>query len=167
MALESLFSGTALQAVDAHGGMQLPAFVLRTLARRSESRRLLFSPHEVDPCMTGYDAAFEAWLFADAERRRLRDESLGLGASEHHQRARRTFGAVESASFDEAGRLVLPPMTRRRGRVADAALVIGTGGSFEIWNPDIARAAGDDELRQLADFVLAGGGERQQSEVAI
>ena len=68
--LESLFSGTALQAVDTEGGMLLPPFVLGALARRSEARRLLFAPHEVDPCMSGYDPGYEAWLFAEVERRR-------------------------------------------------------------------------------------------------
>jgi len=166
MALASLFSGTAVQLVDGEGGMTLPAFVLQALARRSETRRLLFAPHELDPCLTGYDAAWEAWLYADAERRRLRDETLGLTPDAHHRRARRTFGAVEAASFDAAGRVVLPPMARRRTRIAGAALVIGTGGSFEIWNPEIAREAGDGELRQLAEFALATGRQRQESEVA-
>lgn len=165
MALESLFSGAALQAVDAGGGMQLPPFVLKALARRSEDRRVLFSPHEVDPCMSGYDLGHEAWLFAEAERRRLREEALGLASADHHRRARRTFGAAESAAYDSRGRIVLPPMVRRRGRIADAALVIGTGGSFEIWNPEIAREAGDEEVRQLAAFAAPGRAAKNESEV--
>ena len=163
MALESLFSGAALQAVDAAGGMQLPAFVLNALARRSEDRRVLFSPHEVDPCMSGYDPGHAAWLFAEAERRRLREEALGLANAEYHRRARRLFGAAESADYDSRGRIVLPPMVRRRGRIRDAVLVIGTGGSFEIWNPEIARDAGDEELRQLAAY--AAGRTNSESEV--
>ena len=113
--------------------------------------------------MSGYDPGHEAWLFAEVERRRLREESLGLAPAGHHQRARRTFGAAESASYDADGRIVLPPMARRRGRIGAAALVVGTGGSFEIWNPEIARDSGDGELRQLAMFALEGA--RQESEV--
>ena len=165
MALESLFSGTALQAVDAEGGMVLPPFVLRALARRSEARRLLFGPHEIDPCMSGYDEGYAALLYAEVERRRLREEALGLAPADHHRRARRTFGAVEAASFDARGRVVLPPMMRRRTRIGGAALVVGTGGSFEIWNPEIAREAGDGELRQLALFALAERDEAAESEV--
>ncbi len=166
MAFESLFSGAALQAVDAGGGMQLPPFVLNALARRSEDRRVLFSPHEMDPCMSGYDPGHEAWLFAEAERRRLREEALGLAPSVHHRRVRRTFGAAESADVDEAGRVVLPPMIRRRSAIEDSALVIGTGGGFEIWNPRIARGAGDEEVRRLAEFALGERDEEQESEVA-
>lgn len=166
MALESLFSGAALQGVDADGGMVLPSFVLRTLARRSEAQRVLFGPHEVDPCMSGYDESYAAWLYAEVERRRLREESLGLGPADHHRRARRTFGAVEAASYDAHGRVTLPPMMRRRSRIHGAALVVGTGGSFEIWNPDVAREAGDEELRALAAFALADrdGGEAREVE---
>jgi MraZ protein len=166
MALESLFSGAALRAVDAEGGLQLPDFVLRTLARRSDARRLLFAPHEVDPCMTGYDPGYEAWLFAEAERRRLREDALGVAAGAHHRRTRRTFGAAESAGVDEAGWILLPPMARRRAGIEGAALLIGTGGSFEIWNPEVARAADDEELRRLAAFALGEQYPRGESEVA-
>jgi MraZ protein len=166
MTLESLFSGTALQTVDAFGGMLLPAFVLRALARRSETGRLLFAPHESDPCITGYDPGLQAWLFAETERRRLREEALGLAPAAHHRRVRRTFGAAESADVDETGRVVLPPMIRRRTGIEDSALVIGTGGGFEIWNPRIARGAGDEQLRQLADFALGNGCDGMESEVA-
>lgn len=155
MGLESLFSGNALQAVDGRGLIVLPPFVLRTLARRTETRRLLFSPHESDPCMTGYDEPFTHWLFAEAERRRLRDETLGLTADRHHVRVRRQFGAAAPAEIDSRGRVLLPAMMRARAGIGAAALVVGTGGSFEIWDPGTARGAGDPELRQLADFFLS------------
>jgi MraZ protein len=150
MALVSLFSGHALEPVDSRGGMQLPSFILAALARRSEARRILFSPHEEDRCVTGHDESFATWLFAEEERRRLREESLGLGPAGHHRRARRLFGAAESASFDSNGRILLPEAVRRRAGLAGMALLVGTGGSFEIWNPEIARDNGDETLAALA-----------------
>ena len=164
MAIESLFHGAALQAVDGDGALQLPPFVLSALARRTEARRLLFSPHELDPCMSGYDEGHAARLYDDIERRRLRDEDWGLAAERHHRRARRTFGAAEAASYDEAGRVVLPAMLRRRSGIGAAALVVGTGAAFEIWNPETARDCGDEELKALADFAL-GEQAKEGSEV--
>jgi MraZ protein len=164
MALESLFSGHALQALDGDGGVVLPAFVLSALARRSQSRRVLFAPHEVDPCMTGQDEGHAAWLFGEAERRRLREEDYGIAPAGHYRRARRTFGAAEAASYDARGRIVLPEVVRRRARLDGAALIVGTGGSFEIWNPEIARESGDDELAELAAFAIAARGDNQASE---
>jgi MraZ protein len=167
MGLASLFSGNALAEVDEDGGLRLPPFVLRTLARRSEARRVLFSPHEADPCMTGYDEGHEAWLFAEAERRRLYEETLGLAASAHHARLRRTFGSVDAAEIDPDGRVVLPAMMRVRAGIDRVALVIGAGAAFEVWNPETARDAGDPELRQLAAFALAARTRPQQEEQAI
>jgi hypothetical protein len=53
---------------------------------------------------------------------------------------------------------------RRRARLHDKALIVGTGGSFEIWNPDVARASGDGELEQLAAFALEARGAGHASE---
>jgi MraZ protein len=127
----------------------------------------LFSPHEADPCMTGYDEGHEAWLFAEAERRRLHEEALGLTASSHHARLRRTFGAVGAAEIDADGRVVLPALMRARAGIGRVALVIGAGAAFEIWNPETARDGGDPELRQLAAFALAARGRPQQEVEAI
>ena len=164
MGLESLFSGHALRAVGADGSVELPAFVLSALARRTQSRRIFFAPHESDPCLTGQDEGHALSLYAEAERRRRREEDLGLDAQDHHRRVRRTFGAAEAASFDGRGRITLPEGVRRRAQLHDKALIVGTGGSFEIWNPDIARASGDDALEQLAAFALEAGGHLQASE---
>ena len=165
MGLETLFSGTAIEAVDADGGMQLPPFIVSALNRRSEARRILFGPHAVDPCMSVYDERYAAWLHAELERLRLRDEALGADSAGHHARTRRLFGAVEAASYDEGGRVTLPPMMRSRTRIGGAALVIGAGASFEIWNPDIARTSGDDELRRLAAYAL--GDTMLENEVTV
>lgn len=156
MALESLFSGNALRAVDAEGMMTLPPFVLRALIRRTGTGRVMFGPHEIDACLTGYDEPYGAWLFAEAERRRLRDEMLGAGPARHHDHMRRTFGAAAPAEVDARGRVRLPAMMRRRAGIGDLALVVGTGGAFEIWDPETARAEGGEALRDLADFALAG-----------
>jgi hypothetical protein len=93
MGLASLFSGNALAEVDEDGGLRLPPFVLRTLARRSEARRVLFSPHEADPCMTGYDEGHEAWLFAEAERRRLTRGCAAPSARSTPRRSTPTAGS--------------------------------------------------------------------------
>jgi transcriptional regulator MraZ len=159
-----LFSGSALRSVGEDGAMMLPPFVLRALRARGESRELLLGWHEVDPCVSGYDEDHSASLFADIERRRLREEAGGASAAAHYSRARRTFGAVERAAFDHRGRILLPPIVRRRGGIRAQALVIGTGGAFEIWDPDAARESGDVTLRELAELALRNPPENQGDE---
>jgi MraZ protein len=152
--IEHLFSGSALGAVDAEGRVALPDFIRRVVERRSDGRRLMFGAHECAPCLTGYDPAHAPRLQAEVERQRLRDEAIGAPPETHHARARRLFGLVEDADFDAAGRIVLPAMMRRRGRIGDVILFVGTGAEFEIWNPELAREAGDPDLRELAEYRL-------------
>lgn len=161
--IDNLFSGHALLAVDPDGATTLPAFVLAALERRRAGARLMFGAHEQDPCISGYDEGYQSVLHAEIERRRLRDEAQGVPAAVHHSRARRAFGAVERASYDARGRVTLPPMMRRKGRIGARALFIGTGGSFELWSPEVAREAEDREVRALALFAL--GDVSEESEV--
>lgn len=152
-----IFSGNALGALDEDGRVSLPPFILREMARHEGGGRVMFGVHESDPCLTGYGSALRPRLQAELERRRLRDEALGRAPDEHHARARRTFGLVEEAQYDEAGRLTLPPMARRRGGLGRQILFIGAGSHFEIWDPSLAMAGGDDELRYVAEYRLGRG----------
>jgi MraZ protein len=151
-----IFSGNALSALDEEGRVRLPAFILREMARHRDAGRLLFGAHEKDPCVTGYGPALRPRLHAEIERQRLRDEALGRPLDAHHARARRTFGLVEEACYDEDGRLTLPPLARRRGGLGRDILFVGAGSHFELWDPSLALAGGDDELREVAEYRLGG-----------
>jgi MraZ protein len=120
--------------------------------------RMVVGAHETDPCLTVYEPGYAPVLRAEIERRRRRDEDAGAPAESHHIRARRAFGFAEEAWVDSNGRLVLPPMMRRKGRIDGLALFVGTGGTFEIWNPHVAREAGDEGLRELAEYRLTEAG---------
>lgn len=163
MEVTHIFSGSALGALDEGGGVRLPPFILREMARHGDGGRLLFGVHETDPCITGYGPALRSRLEAELERRRLRDEALGLPADGHHARARRTFGLVEEARYDDGGRLTLPPLARRRGSLGRDILFVGAGSHFEIWDPARAIAEGGEELRYLAEYRL-GGTDRSLEE---
>ena len=149
--VEHPFSGSGLAAVDPTGRIRLPAFVRETLNRRSAGAALLIGCHESDPCLIAYDRPYAAVIHADIERRRLAE--LTAAPRLHHGRARRAFGFVETADV-AAGAVVLPPLMRRRARIGDLALLVGTGGTFEIWNAQSALAQGDPDLRELAAFYL-------------
>jgi DNA-binding transcriptional regulator/RsmH inhibitor MraZ len=157
-----LFSGNALGAVDGQGRVRLPVFILREMERSGECSRLIFGVHEKDPCLTGYGPKLKLRLHGELERRRLRDEEAGRPADDHHARARRTFGLVEEASWDEGGTVRLPPLARRRGRIGERILFIGAGTSFEMWDPAVALAEGDEEVREVAQYRLGRAGEIEE-----
>jgi MraZ protein len=160
--VEHLFTGSALGTVGADGAVPLPAFVRRVLDSCGAGR-MMVGAHESDLCLTAYEPGYVPVLQADIERRRLRDEALGAPAENHHARARRAFGFVEDAQLRD-GRVLLPAMMRSKGRIAQLALFVGTGGSFEIWNPHLAREAGDEALRELAEFRLGQRGPKFKAE---
>jgi len=165
MAIDAFFCGFAVGTVDSDGRTRLPPFVLRVLQRRCRTSQLIFGSHEIAPCINAYDEGYEAVLYADIERRRLREESAGIPAAVHHSRVRRTFGLAEMAGFDPDGGVALPPMMRRRGRIGGLALFIGVGGSFEIWNPELARAADDAQLRELTEFAFSDAAPEEEEKV--
>ena len=141
----TLFGGNALATVDSAGRVRLPLFVRETLAHRSEGRRLVFGAHENDPCLSSYEPAYRAAFF-------------------DRNGSRRIFGFAEEAEYDARGRVTLPRMMRWKAKIGLLALFVGTGGAFEIWNPELALEAGDPELRQMAEYRLhIGNTEREES----
>ena len=150
--LEHLFTGSALNAVDAKGRLSVPAFIRSVVERRSDARAIIIGAHEVDPCLTAFDLNYARNLHSENERRRLAEETADAQA--HFARARRTFGITEEVPYDSSGRIILPPMMRRKGRIEDLALFVGVGGTFEIWNPRVAIESGDAGLKELAAYRL-------------
>ena len=150
--LEHLFNGSALNAVDAKGRLSVPAFIRSVVERRSDAKAIIVGVHEVDPCLTAYDRNYARNLFNENERRRLTEE--GRDPQAHFARARRTFGITEDVPYDTSGRIILPPMMRRKGQIQELALFVGVGGTFEIWNPYVALKSGDADLKDLAAYRL-------------
>nr|WP_301183125.1 division/cell wall cluster transcriptional repressor MraZ [Sphingomonas quercus] len=57
-----------------------------------------------------------------------------LAASEAEQAS--LFADLEKTSFDDPGRMVLPPQSRRLAGIEGQALFIGAGQTFQIWKPE-------------------------------
>jgi MraZ protein len=149
---EHPFIGNAYCPVDGSGRLALPPFVRGALSRRADARLIFVGCHDSDPCLIGYDRSFARTLAFDCRRQRMRAEA---GAEDQwNARVRRAFGFVEQVELDTRGKLTLPPMMRRRARIESGVIVIGTGGAFEIWNPQQALDAGDPDLSELAAFHL-------------
>ncbi len=85
---------------------------------------------------------------------RADEEEKGASPDDHYDRARRLFGMTEDVPYDPSGRIVLPPMMRRKGKIEDLALFVGIGGVVEVWNPRIALKEGGSDLREIAAYRL-------------
>lgn len=146
--LEHLFAGSALCTVSGEGCLVLPDFARAVLARRSDSSQVTFGRHEADPCLIAYDRPHARLIYADLERRRLAAPDRGSHSP------RRAFGQAEEASLDRSGMVSIPAMLRDMGRIRSSALLVGAGGTFEIWNPQVALESGDKFLSEMAAWRL-------------
>lgn len=147
-----LFKGNALCPVSLGGRMILPAFTRDTLTGRASSNRMLIGIHETDACLVAFDRGELEEIEDDCRRRRIAEE--GSAPNQNHIRLRRIFGFMEDVEVRDSGRFRLPALLRRRAQIGDAVLVIGTGGAFELWDPQTALDSGDPGLCELVAFRL-------------
>ncbi len=135
MALEHLFQGSALNAVDAKGRVSVPAFLRGVIERRGDARTIVLAAHDSFPCLSAYDPAYAALKHAKLERLLEKEETGADAQLEYQQRNLMAFAATEEVPYDSSGRILLPPMMRRKGGLEDLALFLGTGETFQVWNP--------------------------------
>src|SRR5438045_9786377 len=58
VALEHLFQGSALNAVDAKGRVSVPASLRGVIERRGVARTIVLAKHEAFSCLSAYDPAY-------------------------------------------------------------------------------------------------------------
>jgi MraZ protein len=156
VALEHLFQGSALNAVDAKGRVSVPAFLRNVIERRGDSRTIVLAKHEQFEALAAYDPAYAAMKHAKLERLLEKEETNPDSAIEYQQRNLMAFAASEEVPYDSSGRIVLPMMMRRKGGIDDLALFLGAGETFQIWNPTtfLADPRIPEDMKDIARFRL-------------
>jgi MraZ protein len=156
VALEHLFQGSALNAVDAKGRVSVPAFLRSVIERRGDARTIVLAKHEAFPALSAYDPAYAALKHAKLERLLEKEETSPDAQLDHEQRNLMAFAATEEVPYDSSGRIVLPPMMRRKGGIEELALFLGAGETFQVWNPKLflAEPRIPDDMKDIARFRL-------------
>ena len=156
MALEHLFQGSALNAVDAKGRVSVPAFLRSVIERRGDAKTIVLAKHENFACLSAYDPAYAALKHSKLERLFEKEEGNPAAALDYQQRNLMAFAATEEVPYDSSGRIVLPPMMRAKGGIEDLALYLGTGETFQIWNPRLflADKTIPQDLKDIARYRL-------------
>ena len=108
MALEHLFQGSALNAVDAKGRVSIPAFLRGVIERRGDARTIVLAKHEAFPCLSAYDPAYAALKHAKLERLLEKEETSPDAQLEYQQRNLMAFAATEEVPYDSSGRILVP-----------------------------------------------------------
>ena len=156
VALEHLFQGSALNAVDAKGRVSVPAFLRAVIERRGDSRTIVLAKHNQFDALSAYDPAYAALRHAKLERLLEKEETNPDAELEYQRRNLMAFAATEETPYDTSGRIVLPPMMRRKGQIGELALFLGAGETFQIWNPKLflGDARIPEDLKDIARFRL-------------
>ena len=156
MALEHLFQGSALNAVDAKGRVSVPAFLRAVIERRGDARTIVLAKHDNFQALSAYDPAYAALKHAKLERLAEKQETDPAAELDYARRTMMAFGATEEVPYDSSGRIVLPPMMRSKGKIEDLALFIGVGETFQLWNPKLFLADPNipDDMKDIARFRL-------------
>jgi MraZ protein len=156
VALEHLFQGSALNSVDAKGRVSVPAFLRSVIERRGDARTITLAKHESFPALSAYDPAYAALKHNKLERLLEKEETNPDAQLDYEQRNLMAFAATEEVPYDSSGRIVLPPMMRRKGGIDDLALFLGTGETFQIWNPKLFldEPRVPDDMKDIARFRL-------------
>ena len=156
VALEHLFQGSALNAVDAKGRVSVPAFLRQVIERRGDARTIVLAKHDQFPALSAYDPGFAAARHLKLERLLEKEETNPDAELAYQQRNMMAFAATEETPYDTSGRIVLPPMMRAKGQIGELALFLGTGETFQIWNPTLflGDARIPEDMKDIARFRL-------------
>jgi MraZ protein len=156
VALEHLFQGSALNAVDGKGRVSVPAFLRGVIERRGNAKTIVLAKHERFPCLSGYDAASAALKHSTLERLLEKEETSADAQLEYQQRNLMAFAATEEVPSDSSGRIDLPPTMRAKGQLDDLALFLGAGETFQIWNPALflKDARIPEDMKDIARYRL-------------
>ncbi len=143
MDIVDFFLGNALNAVDAKGRVSLPSDFRAVIERRAraaaatgnvlDAKTVSIGEHEKHGCLQAFDATYAAALFRQLQQR-VADAEDQMAALDDAQAD--AFGAMLPVSFDSAGRMVLSAQLRATAGIRDLAFFVGSGQTFQIWNPE-------------------------------
>jgi transcriptional regulator MraZ len=143
-----VFYGRETNRIDAKGRLAIPAKFREVVG---QGARLVVTGKVFDPCLAVYTE--ERW-------RDLTDrlQSVSQVKPEVQRYRRLLFSAAEVCNLDRQGRILIPAHLRDHAGLAQEAVVVGTGETFEIWEPRRWREEASRDVDSGMAETLAGLG---------
>ena len=123
----ALFLSTYLNKVDRKGRVSVPAPFRSALASQTFVGVVAVPTHTVP--------AIECF---GSDRIELVSQSVGeldLFSAQQNDLAMTLFADAQALAFDGEGRIVLPRVLVEHAKIAEQALFVGAGPTFQIWEP--------------------------------
>lgn len=122
-----MFAGSHQLTIDDKGRLAIPARYRQLLADECQSQLVVtLGPN---PCLEIYPAP---------EFQRLADEIQAMEDREAAETLKNWFiGFAVETEIDKQGRVLLPPMLRKRARLNGQAVLMGQIRRFDLWAEDL------------------------------
>ncbi len=150
------FTGNASSVVDAKGRVSFPSTYRSVVGARATQAgeenpaAIILGEHPNQHCLQGYDAIYQETLRTRTEAEVAKSsDNFGMDLDE---RLAELFGGVETISYDDVGRMVLPARLRKIAGLdtpGSVALFFGAAETFRIWSLDRYRAFYADKPNML------------------
>ena len=136
------FSSNVKNRIDGKGRVSVPAAFRKVLELEAVPGVVLIPGMGGQPCIDGMGHSRLEQMADSLDGAPLDPVAYALQVS--------LIGEARQLQFDEPGRIVLPQDLREMaGLEGEAALFVGLGRTFQIWNPD-AYEARKAELKKVA-----------------
>ncbi len=123
-----IFTSTYTNKVDKKGRVSVPASFRSTLPDDDQSVSIF--PSLVGRAIEGFDRSY-----LDHIQARLDNYDMMTIPVETQDPAIKILSRVLTISIDSDGRIVLPQEFIKHAGIADRAVFVGLGSSFQIWSP--------------------------------
>lgn len=122
-----MFYGETRVSIDEKGRLALPTEHRAQISVTCANQLVVtYNPYEAE-CL---------WIFPKPEWERIRDQVMRLSTAKaaHREFQRRIVGSAAHMELDSSARIVLPHAARAQGNFGKAAILLGIGAKFELWN---------------------------------
>ncbi|MCQ9156048.1 division/cell wall cluster transcriptional repressor MraZ [Acidomonas methanolica] len=129
----SAFLGTHQNRFDAKGRVSIPA-PFRTLLRAQADEGtplVILRPSPLHPCIEAWPNAAFASLGAPLD-------AIDIFSEDHDDLATSLYADAYPLDPDKEGRIILPESLRQHAALTDEVAFMGTGRTFQIWEPAAA-----------------------------
>jgi len=150
-----LFLSTFQNKIDKKGRISVPAQFRSALtkAENSEFNGIISYASFINPCI-------ESCGFERIKQLAQRIESLDPFSEEHDAFSTIILGGSVQLPFDSEGRILLPEDLLEIASIKEAAVFVGKGATFEIWEPKsfAAYSARSRDIAREKRLHLKSGG---------
>jgi len=136
-----LFLSTYENRLDTKGRISIPA-PFRSSVNSENFQGIVLYRSFTNGCIEGLS-------MSRMEKMAAATDQMGVFDAELDDLSAMLFADARPLQFDVTGRVIIPEDLLKHAGIHDAAIFVGRGNSFQIWEPSAFKAAQDKSLSNL------------------